>query len=72
MTEKVSYYCLKIFYRTLTLDEASERLSVEIGLPASKTRSVSVKRRLYDITNVMLVLGLVEKVKYTRDYKKCL
>lgn len=41
----------------MSLDEAAEKLS-----PNSMT---SVKRRLYDITNVMLSLGLVSKVQLT-------
>ena len=44
-------------FSALSLDEAAEKLS-----PNSMT---SVKRRLYDITNVMLSLGLVSKVQLT-------
>ena len=53
----------------MTLDEAAERLvadSGELDLTAtSKSRIASIKRRLYDITNVFLALGLIEKVQVT-------
>ena len=49
--------CIYRAFSALSLDEAAEKLS-----PNSMT---SVKRRLYDITNVMLSLGLVSKVQLT-------
>ncbi|CAG5112589.1 Oidioi.mRNA.OKI2018_I69.chr2.g6787.t1.cds [Oikopleura dioica] len=66
---------ISLFFRispvnwTLTLDEAAERLVADSGeldlTAASKSRIASIKRRLYDITNVFLALGLIEKVQVT-------
>jgi hypothetical protein len=57
------------YLRTLTLDEAAERLVADSGeldqTATSKSRIASIKRRLYDITNVFLALGLIEKVQVT-------
>jgi len=66
---------ISLFFRispvnwTLTLDEAAERLVADSGeldqTATSKSRIASIKRRLYDITNVFLALGLIEKVQVT-------
>ena len=51
------FFALRPINNALALDEAAEHLA-----PA---KSASIKRRLYDIINVMLTLGLVEKVQLT-------
>jgi len=51
------FFALRPINNALALDEAAEHLA-----PA---KSASIKRRLYDIINVMLSLGLVEKVQLT-------